>query len=57
VHERIIKAEIMRQTGKFEESIRLLEYDFPDEYCEAATLIREFAIKSDALLKEIKPVN
>lgn len=54
VNERIIKAEVMRQMGRFEESIRLLEFDFSEEYRLASSLIRECAIKRNPGLKEIK---
>lgn len=52
--ERIIKAEVMRNLGNFKESLRLLVFDFPQDYHQAVTLIRACAINRDKKTREIK---
>ena len=51
---RIMSAEILREIGKFDEAIKMLEFPFPAGYNEGAiSLIRELARDKDSLVREI----
>jgi len=51
--QRLMKAEVLRELGRFEEAIRLLEFDFPSEYGSVVVLIRNLAQKKDPIVREI----
>jgi hypothetical protein len=51
--ERLMKAEILRELGRFDEAIQLLEFDFPSKYTSIVTLIRDLARRKDSLVREI----
>lgn len=51
--ERLQKAEVLRELERFDEALRLLEFDFPDQYEKVTSLIRELAQRKDPLVREI----
>ena len=51
--ERLLKAEIARELGQFEEASSLLLIDFSDHFRKAASLIYMLAEKQDSLVREI----
>ncbi len=51
--ERLQKAEVLRELGRFDEALQLLEFDFPDEYKKVADLIRELARRKNPLVQEV----
>ncbi|MBN1922516.1 MAG: hypothetical protein JW892_14810 [Anaerolineae bacterium] len=52
-YERIVKAEVLRELGRFDDAIGLLDFNFPSEYAGVAALIRGFAKKKDPVVREI----
>jgi hypothetical protein len=50
---RIMKAEALRELGRFDDAIRLLESDFPTDYPTPATQILELAREGDTVVQEI----
>jgi hypothetical protein len=48
-----MKAEAMRELGRFDEAIRLLDFGFPSEYADVAALIGELAQREDRVVREI----
>ncbi len=51
--DRIMKAEIARQLGRFEECIKLLDSEFPDDYMHAVSVIRNAAQNKETSTKEL----
>jgi len=51
--QRLMKAEVLRELGKFDDAIRLLEFGFPSEYTSVVALIRDLAQKKDPVVREI----
>jgi hypothetical protein len=47
-NQRLMRAEVCRELGKFDETMRLLEYRFPEDYSRAANRIRSFCLKGDS---------
>jgi hypothetical protein len=52
--ERIIKAEIARELGRFEEAISILNYPFKKELQKTAALIKTLAEQKNIVVQEIK---
>lgn len=52
-HHRIMKAEIMRELGRFDEARKLLKVEFPSDLAHAASLIRKLAERGDRIIREI----
>jgi hypothetical protein len=50
---RIMKAEVLRERGRCDDAIRLLQSDFPGDYATAVTRILELARKGDTVVREI----
>jgi len=53
-NQRIMKAEILRELGKFEECVKLLEPSFDNDYHTVAVLIKELAEQKSRLVRETK---
>jgi len=51
--EQLMKAELARELGRFDEAMQLLDCDFPGEYAQAADFIRRLAREKDAAVREI----
>lgn len=51
--ERLVKAEIARHLGRFEEALALLNYEFSNALTDIAAFLTELATKKDSLLREI----
>jgi len=51
--QRLMKAEVLRELGRFDEAIRVLDFRFPKEYTSVAALIRNLAQKKDPIVREI----
>lgn len=52
-NQRLIKAEIARERGMFDEAMSLLEYKFPENFNRAVSVIRRFCKSRSAVLAEI----
>lgn len=50
---RIMKIEIKRELGLFDEAISLLDFDFPPDYAAAVAAIVDLIINNDPFVKEI----
>ena len=50
----LIRAEIHRQLGEFEEAIRLLDYNFRDQYIIAAATIFKYAMLGNLMVQKIQ---
>jgi hypothetical protein len=53
--ERILKAEIARELGHFDNSKNLLSYEFADQFNYAASIIRQMAEEGDSRVRLISP--
>ena len=53
--ERLLKAELFRELGFFNQCLSCLAKPLDDEYKAAAAFIRELALKKDPLVREMKP--
>jgi len=51
--QRLMKAEVLRELGRFDDAIRILEFHFPNEYASVVALIRSLAQKKDPMVREI----
>jgi len=51
--QRLMKAEVLRELGRFDDAIRVLEFHFPSEYANVVALIRNLAQKEDPIVREI----
>jgi hypothetical protein len=52
-NERLMKAEVARELARFDDAIRILEFNFSSKYTKIASLIRELAQEKDPIVKEI----
>jgi hypothetical protein len=52
--QRLMKAEIARERGLFDEAMSLLEYEFPEGFEKAASFIRELCKSHSTIVAEIK---
>ena len=50
----LFRAEIYRQLGEFKESIKLLNYEFKDEYVTSAATIYKYARLGDSMVQKIQ---
>jgi hypothetical protein len=53
-NQRLIKAEIARERGMFDEAMSLLEYKFPERFNKAVSVIRNFCKSRSAVLADIQ---
>lgn len=53
-NQRLMKAEIARERGMFDEAMSLLEYKFPEGFDKAVSVIRELCMSHSAVVEEIK---
>ncbi len=51
--ERVMKAEALRELGRFEEALRLLTSDFPENYAAFVAYLRDLAARRDALVRAL----
>ncbi len=54
-NDRILKAEIYRELGKFKDAGTLLEQPFDEKFSQTVSLIKELIQKQDPFVAEIKP--
>jgi hypothetical protein len=52
-NQRLMKAEVLRQTSQFEAAMRILEAGFPDEFSDAVKRIRVLAAAGDCKVAKI----
>lgn len=52
-HERILKAEVARELGRFDEAISILEFSFPTELETTAAFIKKLVGEGDSMVREI----
>lgn len=52
--ERAMKAEALRELGRFEEALRLLASDFPEDYRAVVAFLRGLAERRDPLVRELR---
>ncbi len=52
-HDRIMKAEILRELGQFDEAMSLLTQPFDDELSRAVAIIKDLVAKKDQFVAEI----
>jgi len=50
--ERLMKAEVLRELGRFDGALELFDFDFPKDYAAAAAFIRNLAENKDPLVRE-----
>ncbi|MBI4978740.1 MAG: hypothetical protein HZC28_14770 [Spirochaetes bacterium] len=53
-HDRVMKAEIMRELGRFPDALALLSHRFDDDMAEAVEIIRSLAQKNDRYVREMQ---
>ena len=51
--ERLLKAEVIRELGLFDDAVELLKFDFPDGYKRMVEFIRFIALHHDCVVREI----
>lgn len=51
--QRLMAAELLRELGRFDDAMRLLEFHFPREYAVKVALVRNLAQEKDILVREI----
>jgi len=51
--QRLMKAEVLRELGKFDDAMRVLDFHFPSGYASVVALIRNLAHKKDPMVMEI----
>jgi len=51
--QRLMKAEILRELGRYEEALRALQADFPSAHKALAALIRDLAGQRDPVVREV----
>lgn len=52
-NERLMKAEVARELGRFGEALGILSSKFPSDYTPVATLIKELSEAKDAMVRQI----
>ena len=52
-NQRLMKAEALRQLSRFEDALRLLNGDFPEEYAHAVNLIRDLAAQGNTYVAKL----
>ena len=52
--ERLLRAELVRELGRFPEALQLINFDFGADYATTAARIRELAEQSKAGVAEVK---
>ena len=53
-NDRIMKAEVMRELGRYEDATTLLQHTFSNALAQAATIIRTLATQRTPFVSEIK---
>lgn len=51
--QRLMKAEVLRELGRHDDAIRLLEFDLPSDYESVVALIRNLAQEKDPAVREV----
>ena len=54
-NQRILKAEIARELGEFDECLRLLSHQFDERYAHAVGFIKKLAEEKVRAVKQIEP--